>query len=872
MGLFWLDSGGGDGNLDAARSREMAMSDTLTPMMQQYRRIKAEIPADALLLFRLGDFYEMFFDDAKDASALLNLTLTKRNGVPMCGMPHHSAENYIGKLIQAGRRVALCDQVTEPKPGQIVERAVTQILSPGSVFHLDLTGPKENRFLAAVIEKDDIFGFAFLDMTTGEFRVTEVEGVRAWQDELLRLQPRELIHPLETRAPKLPEGTSPAIVGHDDWTYQHEHAELLLREHFKVQSLDGFGCAHFRRGGIGAAGALLHYVTQILRGSAAHILRLLPYTTADHLVLDAITQRNLELVTPMNAPSGDTTLLKAMDETVTAMGGRELRRWILRPLRLRDAILARQKVVDRWLEDVGRLEDFRALLQEVRDLERIIGRLAQGSGNARDLQGLRASLDPLTGLKALAESLQAPLAEQLAARIEPQPDLVDLIDRAIQTDPPLALKEGGIIRDGYRADIDELRTAMRDGKAWIADLQAREIERSGIKSLKIRFNSVFGYYIEITKSNLEQVPADYTRKQTLVNAERYITPELKEMESKILGAEERVRQLEYQVFLEIRDQITDRTRAIQDIARALAELDVLASFAVSARRHNFCRPEISTNGRMDVEDGRHPVIEQLHAGEKFVPNDVRLNQDDHRLVILTGPNMAGKSTYIRQVALIALMAHTGSHVPARVATIPVLDRIFTRVGASDDLSRGQSTFMVEMNETANILNNATAHSLVILDEIGRGTSTFDGLSIAWSVAEHLHNVVKCKTLFATHYHELTELAVALNGVKNFNVAVREWHDQIIFLRKIVPGGTDKSYGIQVARLAGLPKDVIARAKEILRNLEENELDATGKPTLARHPEEKPKKKPAQKKSGKKVKGPIEVPQLDLFRRAEPAGN
>jgi len=847
------------------------MSDTLTPMMQQYRRIKAEIPPDALLLFRLGDFYELFFDDAKDAAALLNLTLTKRNGVPMCGVPHHSAENYIGKLIQAGRRVALCDQVTEPRPGQIVERAVTQILSPGSVSHLDLTGPKESRYLAAIHESGGIFGFACLDMTTGEFRAAEFPSLKAWQDEMLRLQPRELVHPLETRPPKLPEGFQPAHTGHDDWTFQHDHAELHLREHFKVQSLEGFGCAHLRRGGIGAAGALLHYVTQVLRASAAHILRLLPYGDDDCVILDAITQRNLELVQPMAASAGDTTLLKAMDQTVTAMGGRELRRWILRPLRDRDAILARQDVVDRWLEDAGRLEDFRALLQEVRDLERIIGRLAQGAGNARDLAGLRASLDPLTGLRATAESLGCPLAAGLAARIEPQPDLIDLIDRAIVPDPPLAVKEGGIIREGFRADIDELRTAQRDGKAWIADLQAREIERTGIKSLKIRYNSVFGYYIEITKTNLDQVPPDYTRKQTLVNAERFITPELKDMESKILGAEERLRQLEYQVFLEIRDRATDRTRAIQDIARALAELDVLASFAHCSRLHHYCRPEITPNGRMDVEDGRHPVIEQIHRGEKFVPNDIRLNNDDHRLVILTGPNMAGKSTYIRQVALIALMAHTGSHVPAAAAAIPILDRIFTRVGASDDLSRGQSTFMVEMNETANILNNATPRSLVILDEIGRGTSTFDGLSIAWSVAEHLHNTVKCKTLFATHYHELTELAVALPGVKNFNVAVREWHDQIIFLRKILPGGTDKSYGIQVARLAGLPKDVIVRAKEILRNLEENELDAHGKPALARHIEDKPKRKPAKKKKGKKPATPVEVPQLDLFRRA-PAGS
>lgn len=843
------------------------MSDTLTPMMQQYRRIKAEIPSDALLLFRLGDFYELFFDDAREAAALLHLTLTKRNGVPMCGVPYHSAENYIGKLIQAGRRVALCDQITEPRPGQIVQRAVTQILSPGSVSHLNLTGPKENRYLAAVLESGNIWGFACLDLTTGEFRAAEFPTLKAWHDELLRLQPRELIHPAESRPPKLPEGFQTALTAHDDWTFLHDHAELHLREHFHVQSLEGFGCAHLKHGGIGAAGALLHYVTQVLRASAAHVLRLLPYGDDDALILDAITQRNLELVQPMSSGGRDTTLLKALDHTVTAMGARELRRWLLRPLRDRPAILARQHVVSRWLEDIGRLDDFRSILQEVRDLERIISRLAQGCGNARDLISLRNSLDPLTGLRAAAEALESPLATTLATRIQPQPELIELIDRAITADPPLALKEGGLIRDGFLPEIDELRAAQRDGKSWIAQLQTREIERTGIKSLKIRFNSVFGYYIEITKANLAQVPADYTRKQTLVNAERFITPELKEIESKILGAEERLRQLEYQTFLDIRERVTQHTAAIQDTARALAELDVLASFAHTARLHHYCRPEISTNGRLEVTDGRHPVVEQLLTGEKFVPNDIKLNNDDHRLLILTGPNMAGKSTYIRQVALIALLAHTGSYVPAESATIPILDRIFTRVGASDDLSRGQSTFMVEMNETANILNNATPHSLVILDEIGRGTSTFDGLSIAWSVAEHLHNVVKCKTLFATHYHELTELAVALPGVKNFNVAVREWHDQIIFLRKILPGGSDKSYGIQVARLAGLPREVIQRAREILRNLEENELDAHGKPTLARHIEHPPSRKRGKPK-GKKKAGPIEIPQLDLFRRPE----
>ncbi|NJK91031.1 MAG: DNA mismatch repair protein MutS [Blastochloris sp.] len=828
-------------------------------MMQQYRRIKSEIPKDALLLFRLGDFYEMFFEDAKDASALLNLTLTKRNGIPMCGMPYHAAENYISRLIQAGRRVALCDQVSEPRPGQIVERQVTQILSPGSVFSLEMTQPKENRFLASLCPRPgELFGFAFVDLTTGEFRLTEIQGARAVEDEFLKLQPKELIHPSET-APGLNLDQHPLLaVGYDDWIFETDHARLTLQEHFKVQSLDGYGCQD-SPAGIAAAGALLHYVINELKINPQHILKIQPYSGQEHLIIDSITQRNLELLSSGGNASTDTSLLKAMDQSVTAMGGRELRRWIVRPLRDKAAIEKRQQVVAEWLQDVQQLEDFRRSLAEVRDLERLVGRMVQGSGNARDLVALKQSLQVLPALRGLLQQLATPRTRELLASLHELPEAIELIERAIRPEPPLSLKDGGIIQDGYNAEVDELRQATTQGKAWIAELQAREQERSGIKSLKIRYNSVFGYYIEITKSNLHQVPADYSRKQTLVNAERYITPELKEMESKILGAEERVKQLEYQLFLDLRESILAYTPRIQESAQSLAELDVLSGFAISARLHNHSRPQITTNGRMKVSEGRHPVLEQLLRGERFVPNDVDLHPEECRLMIITGPNMAGKSTYIRQVALIALMAHTGSYVPAQEATVPILDRIFTRVGANDDLSRGQSTFMVEMNETANILNNATAQSLVILDEIGRGTSTFDGLSIAWSVAEFLHNEVRAKTLFATHYHELTELAVFLPGIKNFNVAVREWHDQIIFLRKIVPGGTDKSYGIQVARLAGLPKSVIDRSKEILRNLEENELDATGKPQLAAHRGKK------ENSGSSSQKQKADIPQMDLFK-------
>ncbi|MEM6822836.1 MAG: DNA mismatch repair protein MutS [Verrucomicrobiota bacterium] len=839
------------------------MSEKLTPMMQQYRRVKSEIPAGTLLLFRLGDFYEMFFEDAKEGASILGLTLTKRNGVPMCGVPFHAADNYIARLVEAGKRVAICEQTSEPKPGQIVERQVTQILSPGNTSHLELTQPKENRFLASVVVSGPVIGFSFLDLTTGEFRVTEFSSCEAWIDEMLRLQPKEIIYPEEQELPqRLEAATQVSESDYDAWVFEQGYAVSYLQEHFAVQSLDGFGCSDYAMG-IAAAGGLLHYAKQRLLASVDHVRSLLPYRGGDYLVVDATTQRNLELIQSLGTSASDTSLLKALDETVTPMGGRELRRWLLHPLRDVEMIEQRQQMVGRFLEDIGPLEDIRDLLREVKDLERLITRLSQGSGNARDLLALGKSLDPLPGLQMAVAHLETSLAASLSERIQPQPDLVDLVGKAIVDEPPLSLKEGGIIRDGYFPEVDELRSAARDGKAWIAELQAREQERTGIKSLKVRFNQVFGYYIEITKSNLGQVPDEYTRKQTLVNAERFITPELKEMESKILGAEERIQKLEYELFINLRKEVVQYIRPIQEAARAIAALDVLSSFSVTARLHQYCRPKVRTGGRLFIDEGRHPVLEQLEDAERFVPNDVNLNEDDCRLMILTGPNMAGKSTYIRQVALIALMAHTGSYVPAKAAEVSILDRVFTRVGASDDLSRGQSTFMVEMNETANILNNASQESLVILDEIGRGTSTFDGLSIAWSVAEFLHSKCRAKTLFATHYHELTELAAICKGVKNFNVAVREWHDRVIFLRKIVPGGTDKSYGIQVARLAGLPREVIDRAKEILRNLEENELDATGQPNIAHKRDDDGKGRRRKRKSN----NPKTIPQMDLFKQS-----
>ncbi len=841
------------------------MSETLTPMMRQYRKIKDGLPAGSLLLFRLGDFYEMFFDDALIASDLLSLTLTKRNGVPMCGVPYHAADGYIAKIVAAGRRVALCEQTSEPKPGQIVEREVTQILSPGNTSHLDLTAPKENRFLAAVVHTTNPtsthIGFAHLDLSTGEFRLTEFNTSRDWLEEMQRLQPRELLHPQDAGLPAVPDPAAPLCLSPcDDWIFDAGYAESFLKEHFRVQSLDGFGCTGLAAG-LRAAGGLLHYAARELRASVDHIRVLRPYSGGEHLILDATTQRNLEIIQTAKHAAADTSLLAALDETITPMGGRELRRWLLQPLRSTEAINDRQNVVARLLEDIAPLEAMREQLRRVRDLERLISRLSQGSGHARDLSALGHSLLPLPDIIQILLDLAVPLTDDLAASIHPLPDLVEAIENAIAENAPATLKEGGLFKDGYSPEIDMLRQAARDGKKWIAELQAREQQRTGIKSLKVRYNQVFGYYIEITNSNLHQVPADYTRKQTLVNAERFITPELKEMESKILGAEDRCRQLEYDLFVKLRQHAVTHTAVIQETARSLASLDVLASFAVTARIRHYARPQIREGGRLLIEEGRHPVLEQLDDAERFVPNDLMLNDEDCRLIILTGPNMAGKSTYIRQVALIALMAHTGSFVPAQLAEVPLIDRIFTRVGAADDLSRGQSTFMVEMNETANILNNATEKSLVILDEIGRGTSTFDGLSIAWAVAEYLHSTCRAKTLFATHYHELTELALICKGVKNFNVAVREWHDRVIFLRKIVPGGTDKSYGIQVARLAGLPRPVLDRAKEILRNLEESELDATGRPQIAhsRHDDPKAKKKRSRKPTAKLP------PQMDLFK-------
>ena len=837
------------------------MNDALTPMMQQYRRLRASIPADTLLLFRLGDFYELFFEDAKEASVLLNVALTKRNGVPMCGVPYHAAQTYIAKLIKAGRRVAVCDQTSEPQPGKIVSRDITQIISAGTVSDLDLLEAKRANYLGAVYAADGLFGFAYADLTTGEFRLTQLQDRQALLDELARVSPSEL---LVSDEQKTQFKDIAHALGYDSYAFLPEQAVFTLCEHFKTKSLDGFGCMHMPQA-VAAAGAIVHYLKHSLRRKIDHFISLRCDAPGDYVLLDAATQTNLELVKSRN--SREASLLAVLDRTVTPMGGRKLRAWILQPLRNLTELERRQQMIADLLQEPDLLASIRTELKSIRDIERAVGRLSQASGNARDLVALKSSLQRIPKLKAELQKLLDRLAfgvdrvkegekgESLAQRlqneIQEMPALAEKLAKALVDDPPLALKEGGIFRDGYYTDLDELHQASRDGKNWISHLQECEIAATGIKSLKVRYNSVFGYFIEVTKSNLANVPAHYTRKQTTVGGERFVTPELKEMEAKILGANERARQLEYQLFQKVRDETLRELGSIQQTAAPIATLDVICSLAETARLFRYCHPQLNDSLRLIIKDGRHPVLDQNLVEEKFVPNDTSLDGENLRLAIVTGPNMAGKSTYIRQVALIVLMAQIGSFVPAESAEIGLVDRIFTRVGANDDLARGQSTFMVEMNETSNIINNATEGSLVILDEIGRGTSTFDGLSIAWSVAEFLHDKIKARTLFATHYHELTKLAEERGGVCNFNVAVREWNDQIIFLRKIVPGGADKSYGIQVARLAGLPKEILDRAKEILAHLEKPD-GAIEAPAAA---------KPQRKK--KATSAPAK-PQLDLL--------
>ncbi|MRR06113.1 MAG: DNA mismatch repair protein MutS [Deltaproteobacteria bacterium] len=843
------------------------MSD-VTPMMRQYLEIKAEHP-DAILFFRLGDFYEMFLEDAVTASKILDITLTSRNknsdgtDVPMCGIPYHSSAPYLAKLVGAGQKVAICEQVEDPKTVKgIVKRKVVRVVTPGLVLDGDTLTPKENNYLLSLVFRSgDVWGLSTLDITTGEFRVTELQGRESLLAEVVCISPREILLSEELRDSPLLRSLAPVLDGVSlsylaEWVYDPDYAKRLFTSQFGVQSPDSLGCGALKEGLL-AASAVLHYLQDTQKSAVGHITGITPYTTAEFLVLDESTRRNLELTTTLSENRKKGSLLGLLDRTVTAMGGRKIKHWINYPLISVDKIKDRLDGTEELLKNPGRRSEILSLLSGVHDLERLNGRISLASTGAKDLVALKESLLRLPALLAALAGSESALLRQICQETDPLEDVAELIVRGIVENPPFLLRDGGIIADGYHPELDELRAVSREGKGFIARLEAQEKTRTGISSLKIRYNKVFGYYIEVTKSNLSAIPENYVRKQTLANAERYITEELKEYEDKVLNAEERISGFEYSLFQEIRESVAAQGERIARTADKLALLDVLAGLAELAHQQGYCRPVVNEEDTILIRDGRHPVVEASSLSERFVPNDVLLDTTENQLIIITGPNMAGKSTFMRQVALITHMAQIGSFVPATEATIGIVDRIFTRVGASDNLARGQSTFMVEMMEAAHILRNATSRSLIILDEIGRGTSTFDGVSIAWAVAEYLHDTESCaaKTLFATHYHELTELAVTRKRIKNFNIAVREWNDQIIFLRKIVEGGTSHSYGIQVARLAGLPLEVIERAKEILVNLEKGEYVEGGVPRIAR---------------GKRQSLPVVSDQLPLFTEAEDA--
>lgn len=841
-----------------------------TPMLAQYNKVKAEYPG-CLLLFRLGDFYELFGEDAELAARILGITLTSREAgkgqrIPMCGVPHHAVDGYITELVQKGYRVAICEQLEDPRTAKgVVKRDVIRVVTPGTALDTNVA-PGQNRYLAAALEWRGIWGLAFCDLATGEFACTQLSGEHADDSvlaELARLRPSELL---------LAEDY-PALSGRvSEWgascpepnarLFERDFTRRTLLDHFHVLSLDGFGCETLPQA-VRAAGAVIAYLQETQKTSLGHIVRLTPYNTKAYMVLDAATRRNLELTRTLREADRHGSLLWVLDHTGTAMGARLLRQWLEQPLLSGDAINTRLDALEDLTRDHLARPEISRLLRDVYDIPRLIGRVALGSANGRDLLALARSLRLLpaiqTGAAQLAHSARM---QELVAQLDPCADVADAIESAIADNPPVGLREGGLIRPGYNAEVDKLRSARHNGQAWVAELEQQERERTGIKSLKVGFNKVFGYYIEVTRANLSAVPADYIRKQTLAGAERFITPALKEQEELILGAEERVIELEYNLFTELRAQVAQHADRIQAVAAALAELDVYCSLADVAVEKRYVRPTLNTAGRLHVQGGRHPVVEAMQSDGRFVPNDIHLDAATRQVIILTGPNMAGKSTYLRQTALIVLMAHVGSFVPADSADIPLVDRIFTRVGASDDLATGQSTFMVEMNEVANILNNATSRSLVVLDEVGRGTSTFDGLSIAWAVTEHLHNAPHCRplTLFATHYHELTELAQLLPRVQNACVAVSEENGQVVFLRRIVPGGADRSYGIEVARLAGLPEEVIDSARRVLAELESSEETRLAREPLSLIPGTAPAA-PAKRRSSAQ---PPAVNQIPLF--------
>lgn len=805
-----------------------------TPMMQHYLKTHEEYK-DCILFYRLGDFYEMFFDDAKVVSKELELTLTGKScgadeRAPMCGIPYHAAEIYLTRLVKKGYKVAICEQVEDPKLAKgMVKREVTRVVTPGTTLNAQALDETKNNYIMCIAYIGDHYGISSADITTGDYYVTEVDSERKLLDEVNKYQPTEIIcneafYISGIDIDDMKNRMGIVIYSLDAWYFSDETAQMTLKDHFKVRDLEGLGLADYDSGVV-AAGALLKYLYETQKTTLSNLVAIHPYTTGKFMIIDSSTRRNLELVETLREKQKRGSLLWVLDKTRTAMGARTLRSFVEQPLIERTEIEERYDAIDEFNTNAITREEIREYLNPVYDLERLITRVTYQTANPRDLIAFRNSIHMLPPIKTLMSDFQSPLLKRLYEQLDTLDELYELIERSITEEPPLTLHDGGILKEGYNEEVDRLRKAKTDGKSWLADLEAKEREKTGIKNLKIKYNKVFGYYLEVTNSFKDMVPDYFTRKQTLANAERFITPELKELEDVILGAEDKLIVLEYELFREVRQKVADEVVRIQKTAKAVAQIDVFASLATVAEQNNYCRPKLNEKGLIDIKDGRHPVVERMIQNEMFVANDTYLDNGSNRVSIITGPNMAGKSTYMRQSALIVLMAQIGSFVPAKSAKIGIVDRIFTRVGASDDLASGQSTFMVEMSEVANILRNATSNSLLILDEIGRGTSTFDGLSIAWAVVEHISNprLLGAKTLFATHYHELTELEGKLNSVNNYCIAVKEKGDDIVFLRKIVKGGADKSYGIQVAKLAGVPDNVIERAKEIVEELSNNDI-------------------------------------------------
>ncbi len=810
-------------------------TDAATPLMRQYHAIKRQVPG-ALLMFRLGDFYELFYEDAVVAARELEITLTSRNKesgqpIPMCGVPYHAAENYIARLVARGYRVALCDQMEDPrKARKLVRREITRIVTPGTATETALLRSGENNYLAAVLRERDRAGLAWVDVSTGEFRATET-GIEELREVLETLGAREVLLPAATDWPFTGALAVAARTEREPWTFDPDHGERILREHFRLLSLDGAGLGG-RRLAVGAAGAILEYLRETQRAALEHLEVPRYFDRATSMRLDAVTVRNLELLEPLFPPEmgglRDASLLGVIDSTQTAMGARLLRARLLRPSLDLGEIEARLDAVEELARKTVERGELRGELASMADLERLLARLTVGTAGPREMLALGRSLERIPRLKQLLGEPRSARLREVAERMDELADVRDRILAAIHPEPPANLADGGAIRDGYHAELDALRDLSRNTRRYLAEIEQRERARTGIASLKVRFNNVFGYYLEVSKANLHLVPPDYERKQTLVGAERFTTPELKELEAKILAAEEKILELEKEIFNELRSFAASQAARIRTTAAAIAELDVTAALAQTAVENRYRRPRFSASGRMRVLAGRHPVVEKLceREGSRFIPNDVYLDPEGEFIAVITGPNMGGKSTYLRQAALIAILAQMGSFVPADEAELPLIDRVFTRIGASDNLARGRSTFMVEMTETAEILNTATAQSLIVLDEVGRGTATFDGLALAWAVVEYIHDRLRAKTLFATHYHELTELAELLAGVRNLRVSVKESGDQIVFLRKVEPGAADRSYGIEVARLAGLPAPVIERAREVLALHERTEHEVT----------------------------------------------